>query len=291
MISYNKYKISSGLIIALGLFLVLGFYSCDSDQEENDITPGESASDKHARILESIPHVLKMLPEIRIAHENASGGKEGNPDKNDGFDFGDPGDFNFSNPSGNTYTSEQGVVIVTTPGFGSNTGGGTISAGSQSFDITATFCLSAGEEGDGAELASAFTGGIDGVSLVIGIAGDLGSASTDTTQLFGGLEALALYVVFDDEAQGNYDVINFFDIETDSAGSIGDLEGSAYAYIIDLKDGNLFISSDGSLNVSGGNISFEGEYLQLDFDTESGFGEISEPEDFKIVQGAGAMGC
>ena len=291
MLPKMKYKISSGLIIVLGLFLIFGFYSCDNDQDENAIRPGESATDKQARILKSIPHVLKMIPEIQILNEEAPEGKGKDPENNDGFNFGEPGDFSFSNPTGNSYTSEQGVVIVTTPGFGSNAGGGTITAGSESYDITATFCLSAGEEGEGGELAGAFTGGIDGVSLVIGVAGDFESASTDTTQLFGGLEALALYVVFDDEAQGSYDVINFFDIESDSTSSMGDFQGSAYAYIIDLQGGKLFISSDGSLNVSGGNINFEGEYLEVDFDVDGGFDDISEPEDFKIVQGAGTMGC
>ncbi len=279
----------AGLFGVLSLFIASVFISCDSENNASDPSPSVSQSDKKAEVLKMLPSVIQNLPKIKIVHGEAGKQKDGG--KDGGFNFGSSGSFDFSSPSGNTYTTEEGVVIISTPSFGANAGGGVISAGSSTFDITATFCLSAGEEGEGSELSDLFAGGLDGVSLVIGISGDLELSSIDTTSFLGGIEAMAIYVVFDDEAQGSYDVFNFFDFDEDDDSF--DPTGSAYAYILDIKEGRFFISSDGSLNVSGGNITFDGEYLQLDLSPEDFFeeGEGEDIDDFEIVSGSGTMGC
>ncbi|MEQ8358372.1 MAG: hypothetical protein RH860_02720 [Cytophagales bacterium] len=280
-------KIKQVLIAGLVLILLVGINSCSKDNQNNP-SPSLSKEERKAKILERIPEVINRLPQLAIIHADSKG--DGKSNKDGGFSFSSGGDgFDFSNPSGNTYTSEEGVVVITTPGFGANAGGGVITAGAYTYDISATFCLSAGEEGDGSEIADVFTDGMDGVSLVIGVSGDLDFNSVDTNEAFGGLNALVLYVVFDDEASGNYEVINFFDIDEDTDDPFS-LDGSAYAYIIDLENGKFFLSSDGTLQVNGGNISFGGEYLQLDFEGDDFF--ISEePDDFKFVNGAGTLGC
>jgi hypothetical protein len=291
MTNLNYKRIRHGLFGVLASFLIIGVWSCDSDQEGSQITPGESAAAKKERILKAIPEIVRNLPQIILMNEEQ--GKVVDLEEKDiDWDFSNPSGPNFSSSTSNVYATSQGVVIVSTPGFGANSGGGVITAGSTTFDITATFCLSAGEEGDGAGLASAFTSGFEGVSLVIGIAGDFDPSSMDTSSAFGGIKGMALYVVFDDEANGTYDVLDFFNTSTqsDSTG-MNDLEGSAFAYIIDIEGGSLYFSAGGSLEVSGGSINFDGEYIKIDFDSEEGFGEFDEPEDFETVSGSGTMGC
>ena len=268
----------SGVLVFLFLFT---FMSCDSEQGDNSVEPQSSADARKAEILKKMPEVIKNLPKIKIQKEEGKIIKDGG--KDGGFTFGTSSSgFDFSNPTGSVYTTEEGVVIVSTPGFGSNAGGGVISAGSYTYTIDATFCISAGDEGEGSDLGEVFSFGGDGVSLVIGIGGDLDVV--DTSEFFGGLNVLAFYVVFDDEAQGNYDVVDFFDA------SIGDEpDGEAYAYILDLENGILYFSASGSLNVSGGNITFDGEYFAIEFDDD--FFGIDELEDFSVVNGAGTLGC
>jgi hypothetical protein len=285
----KRYK--QGLLGVLALFLIIGVWSCDSDQDESQITPGESASAKKERILKAIPEIVRNLPQIMILNENEGKVKD-MTNKDIDWDFSNPSGPTYTSSSSNVYATSQGVVIISTPGFGSNSGGGVITAGSTTFDITATFCLSAGEEGEGSELGSIFSDGADGVSLVIGISGDFDPSSMDSTSMFGGIKGIAIYVVFDDEANGEYEVLNFFEnaLSSDTTGS-NSLEGSALAYILDLEGGSLYFSSDGTLSVSGGSINFDGEYIKIDFDAEDGFGDFEEPDNFETVSGAGAMGC
>lgn len=274
-------------LVLFSTVLIIGINSC-SEGEDSPSPNGQEESFEKDQLGKRAVEVLKALPEIRISQ--GPEGKNRNTDKNDGFNFGDPPEgFDFSDPQGTAYATEDGIVIVTTPGFGSNTGGGVITAGSSSYDISQTFCLSSEEEDEMASGISSIAGATDfeGVSLILGVSGDLDMASIDTTQLFGGLEAIVLYVVFDSEAQGSYDVINFFDLE-----ELGDEpEGVAFAYIIDIENSRIYISSDGELNVSGGSISFSGEYLQLDFEDDAFFDDIIQPEQLKFVSGAGTLGC
>lgn len=278
------------LLGGLAFTIFLSFSSCGTDNES--VSPANRQDINQQRMLKKLPGIIKELPKFKIVQESAKSAGKG--EKNDGFDFSNDNDgFDFANPSGNTYSDDEGYIIVTSPGFGSNAGG-VVSAGNNTYDISQTFCLSASEENDdddekGEDIIDFLEAGIEGVSFVLGVSGDLdGNIAQDDEDESFGLNAVVLYVVFDDRAQGNYDVINFFDAFDGSEEP--DFGGQAYAYIFDYENGIIYISSEGSLSVNGGNITFSGEYLEINVGGD-GFFEINEDEDFKFVNGAGTLGC
>ncbi len=272
------------LITGLVFTIFLGFSSCGTDNDSDSVAPASSQEINKQKMLNELPKIINKLPKFKVVVEkdNGKGGKS------DGFSFSnDNGGFDFANPSGNTYTSDEGYIIVTTPGFGSNAGG-VVTAGSNTYNISQTFCLAASDDndGEGEDIIDFLDAGIEGVSFVLGISGDIDENSDDD---FLGLEAMVLYVVFDDRASGSYDVINFFDAFEDFDEE-PDFGGQAYAYIFDFKNGFIYLSSDGSLDVNGGNITFSGEYLEIEISDED-FLEIEDIEDFNFVNGAGTLGC
>jgi hypothetical protein len=90
-------------------------------------------------------------------------------------------------------------------------------------------------------------------------------------------------MVYDKQAQGSYNIINWFDDLEDPA----DLEGEGFAYIIDFRNEKLFFSKSGQLNVSGGQMTFTGKYLEI---SASLFEDEDNPT-FREVSGFGTMGC
>ncbi len=279
--SFYKQALFGGLAFAI----ILGIGSCGTDNDS--VRPASTQDNEKQKMLKQLPEIIKALPKFKVVSESDKSNSKG--DKNEGFSFSNSTDgFDFANPSGNTYSSDEGYIIVTTPGFGSNSGG-VVTAGNNTYNIDLTFCLAASgdDNDDDAEEIVEFTGfGSEGLSFVLGISGefDIETAEDDL-----GFDAMVLYAVFDDEAQGSYDVINFFE-------SFGDLDDEpdfgelAYAIIWDFQNGLIYISSDGNLNVNGGDITFSGEYLEIEIDAED-FLDIEEIDDFKFVNGAGTLGC
>lgn len=209
------------------------------------------------------------------------------------FDFSQPSDgWDFSNSEDVQYVTDNngGLLIIPVFSFGGNTGGGTIVAGNSALNVDYTFCFSASEEALGLDLFD-FGGDFNGISGVIGIAGDFEALAdgdvdedADFTDFFQGFAA---YMVYDDEASGSYNVLNWLeDLEDEDA----DNDEAAFAYVIDFVEPGIYFSADGQLSVSGGTINFDGEYLAitdflLDFDDEEG--DLS----FDYVSGFGALGC
>lgn len=202
----------------------------------------------------------------------------------DGFSFSQPNDgFNYSTNNGVEYSEESQTLYIQPGSFGSGTGG-TVVAGSSSLDINYTFCFSAS---DSALQINFFGPEFSGVSEVIGISGDF-SLLEDTSNHFEDIfHGLAIYVVYANEASGNYPILNWFqDLDQDQ----DDLADKGFAFVIDLINNKLYLSYDGNLNVSGGSIAFNGNYICISgfdaFDPD-GEDEIS----YSIVSGFGAMGC
>jgi hypothetical protein len=209
------------------------------------------------------------------------------------FDFSTPNNgWNFSNPDDVQfveYPEGGGIVIIPYTAFGANTGG-TVIAGSSALDINYTFCFSASDEALGLDLFD-FGGDFDGVSLVLGIAGNFDALAegnvdedSDFTDFFQGF---AMYVVYDDEAQGSYDVLNWLeDLEEDP----DFLADHSFSYVLDFTSGGgLYFSSDGTITVSGGSMTFSGEYLAI----ENFIFSLDDEEDltFSYVTGYGTLGC
>lgn len=209
------------------------------------------------------------------------------------FDFSQPSDgWDFSNSEDVQYVTDNngGLLIIPVFSFGGNTGGGTIVAGNSALNVDYTFCFSASEEALGLDLFD-FGGDFNGISGVIGIAGDFEALAdgdvdedADFTDFFQGFAA---YMVYDDEASGSYNVLNWLeDLEDEDV----DNDEAAFAYVIDFVEPGIYFSADGQLSVSGGTINFDGEYLAitdflLDFDEEEG--DLA----FDYVSGFGALGC
>lgn len=212
-----------------------------------------------------------------------------NPRKRE-FSFAAPNDgWNFSNSSGVTYVTDggSGIIFIPFSSIGGNSGG-TVVAGNTSLDINYAFCFSASDEALGLDLFD-FGGDFTGVSVVFGIAGDFSSLSDgnfDDVDLDNLFQGMAMYIVYANEAQGNYPVLNWLDaIDEDS----NNLSNKSFSWVIDFANFNMYLSSSGDLSVSGGEMNFTGEYL--------GFLELFEDLDedgdisFAIVPGFGAMGC
>jgi hypothetical protein len=208
------------------------------------------------------------------------------------FSFATPNEgWNFSNDEVAWVPAEGGGGILFIPfsSFGENAGSGNVIAGSSALDIDYAFCFSASDEALGLDLFD-FGGDFTGVSLVLGISGDFEALMNDEigedaefTDFFHGF---AMYVVYSDTAQGEYEVLNWLsDLEDDP----DNLPDHAFSYVLDFINLGLYLSSDGSMNVDGGTMYFDGEYLAItEFLFE--FEEEYEPE-FSYVSGYGEMGC
>jgi hypothetical protein len=209
------------------------------------------------------------------------------------FSFSDPNPgWNFSNSDGVVWepaSSGGGILFIGAGVFGSNTGG-TIVAGSTSLDINYTFCFAASDEALGLDLFD--TGGnLSGISGVIGIAGNfealLEGDIDDDAEFTDFFQGFAAYFVYDNEASGSYEILNWFE---DLEMGLDDLDQKGFGYVFNFAQFSLYFSYSGSLNVSGGSIGFNGQYLALE-----NLGEFlldfDEDPDVSIVPGFGVMGC
>jgi len=258
--------------------------SCSKEDETTAVSQDNKPTEKQIR--EKIVELAQRLPEYTFELED---GEFYTPlGKNSGFSFSDPnnGRYTYTSPDGTKYVTENNNTYVFTKGaFGQNASGGTVIAGSSSFNVDYTFCFSAEDDGLGLN----FFGEFDGVSSIIGIAGDFEALQEGGEDIeedpFAFFQGFVVYVIYDGQASGSYDVVNWFD---NIDGEEDDLEGQAFAYAIDFQEEKLYFSSDGTLNVSGGSIGFNGEYLEIsDFSLD---GDMENP-DFNTVSGFGTMGC
>jgi hypothetical protein len=234
--------------------------------------------------------MMERMPEIGVWNEERGVLYKFNLQTRE-FSFADPNPgWNFSNNDGPTYIEGDngGILIIPSWSFGGNTGG-TVVAGSSAINIDFTFCFSASDEALGLDLFD-YGGNFDGISMVLGIGGDFEALAegnvdedADFTDFFHGY---ALYFVYDNEASGSYDILNWLeDLEEDE----DFLDGNGFSYVIDFQNFNLYFSADGTLNVSGGEMTFNGEYLGILELLESLDDE--DEVDVELVPGFGTMGC
>lgn len=219
------------------------------------------------------------------------------------FSFSDPNPgWNFSDAS-QTYWSPApqggGILFIGAGSFGSNAGGsGTVVAGQNTLNIASTFCFSASEEALGLDIGGFGGPEFDGISGVIGIAGDLEALSTgefdEEANIFDYFQGMAYYVVYDNEASGSYDILNWFDNLSEEPDDLGG-NGFSWVYSFSENEWAIYFSQNGSLNVSGGSMNFSGNYFGLilnidDIFSEEG-GDITSLEFVQDQYGLGQMGC
>ncbi len=197
--------------------------------------------------------------------------------------------WNFANPQPNTiYGSGSGLVIYisssnTAWGYGTPTH--SITAGNTTLNVQ-TLCLAV----DCSAYAAMFASQIgqlpyDGISCVMGLDADFSllanSSNTNFSNYFSGL---AYYLVYDFQANGNYDVIDW----TSWTGNFPSSLGYAMVFSFDANNfGTFYFSKSGDINVSGGDMTFNGDYWGI----ENNFSYINPNLTYSIYPGSGTMGC
>ena len=286
----NHSNVLKPILLSGALALVFGLQSCSDKADSGSLTKSRDEKKETAAAKE----MIKRLPDFQVVDKKT--GKMFRVAE-DGFSFTNPGDggWNFSSPSGATYTNNEtgGTFTIASSSFGQTGGGssGLIQAGGSSIPINYTFCFSAGEEFFGGNLFTNGGGGnlFDGVSAVIGVSGDFEALQNQdpngNTELKDIFKGMGMYIVYDKQASGNYKILNWVDILNEDEVTTNSLKDKGFAFFIDFVNEKVYFSYDGSLDVSGGSITFTGRYLETAWNTND------ENPTTKIVQGLGTMGC
>lgn len=196
--------------------------------------------------------------------------------------------WNFSDPTPNTIYGQNGGIVVyvssSSLGWGYGSPTHTVSAGNTTLNVQ-TMCVAV----DASAYAAMFSGQtgalpFDGISLVMGLDADFSllanSSSTNFSNYFHGL---AYYLVYDFNASGSYPVIDWTTMTT--------LPNSiSFAMLFSFDSNNMgafYFSQDGDINVSGGNMTFNGNYWGIEMD----FSNLSPSLTYDTYPGSGTMGC
>lgn len=299
----NKYIKSATAVFAVAALL----FSTGCTKEDNYGTPPDSSVQGSQivdrRTQEDIKDFSERMPAISWYNSTMNKIITVDPkSEQKSFSFSDPNPgWNFSDAS-ETYWAPApqggGILFIGSGSFGTNSGGGTVVAGQNSLNIASTFCFSASEEALGLDIGGFGGPDFDGISGVIGIAGDLEALSTgefdEESNIFDYFQGMAYYVVYDNEASGNYDILNWFDNLAEEPDDLGG-NGFSWVYSFSESEWALYFSQNGSLNVSGGSMNFEGNYFGLILDIDDIFSENGgDIVDLEFVQnqfGIGQMGC
>jgi hypothetical protein len=284
---------------------VLVFASCSKDE---DVTKGpqptsiKQVEDKETQ--DAIEGLAEEVPAISWYNSTMDKIITFDPKNQAKFDFSDPNPgWNFSSSNEVVWqpADQGGGILFIGPGaFGANTSaGGTVVAGSSALNVSYTFCFAASDQAIGLDLFDFGGPEFDGISGVIGFAGDFEALQTgefeDPNEIFNYFQGIAYYIVYDNEASGNYDILNWLE---DIDEPLDDLGGNGFAWVYEFSPEafSIYFSKSGQLNVSGGSMSFNGEYFGVIFDNffsdpDSGDDEDIFGLDFVEVEGFGTMGC
>ncbi|OFY64548.1 MAG: hypothetical protein A3H98_01110 [Bacteroidetes bacterium RIFCSPLOWO2_02_FULL_36_8] len=307
MKTIKNFKLMSlcGALIFMSLFIIS---SCTNEcpVPGNGGTSTTVTDDK--TVMDKAQRALNRINKIKIVD---TGNKKvlGTANLRDGgFSFAEPNEgFNFSSSEGVEFVESPnggGILYVSANAFGSVSGGGTVIAGKTSLNINYTFCFSASDEAMGLNMFGSDSM-FSGVSVVLGISGDFkkllegntsagdtssgdSSAKENPFEFFNGM---AVYIVYAERASGSYDVLNWAESAQDMENNTDKLADKGLSVVVDFRAPAFSLSSKGKLNVSGGNIGFNGEYLQFSFESGQGLDDIDEDVKFKKVAGFGSMGC
>jgi len=286
-------KIIAGFLLLAGASIFV--QSCSKDElDSSRKTYYEKNLSSH---LDAAKKFGSQLPEFVVYNEKSNKYITVNMQEKS-FSFSTPNDgWNFSNSDDVVFVDGEnggGILFIGSDALGGNTGG-IVVAGNSAVPINYTFCFSASDEALGLDLVDLGTS-FDGISLVLGIAGDFEALANDEldeeddiefTDFFQGMAA---YIVYDNEASGSYDVFDWFeDLDNDQ----DDLADAAFGYVFDFVEEGIYFTVDGSMTVSGGSINFQGEYFAiLNFFLDFFDGEEEDDDiELDIVDGYGEMGC
>jgi hypothetical protein len=266
----------------------------DGIQVERKVTLTETQKREASEMVQRVP-TLRFYDE---AENRFIDFKVGSRD----FVFSDPDEgFSFDDPDQNgviLWADGDVDYIVFSTGIGTagNGGGGTVVAGNTALNMDLTVCLSVEEVASGDGYGDLFdTGfGFNEYGAVFGIAGDFEALAGadweaddfDPFEFFHGYAAY--YVITDGELEGNHEVFDWLDTSDDGSGDYDDMASS---FVMDFSNFSLYFSTSGSINVSGGSMTFNGEYLAIEDLFLDFLEENEEDPEVNIVSGFGTMGC
>ncbi|MEZ7887503.1 MAG: hypothetical protein QMB45_08615 [Flavobacteriales bacterium] len=211
------------------------------------------------------------------------------------FSFSDPNSgWNYSGDDDLTFVTASeggGVLYVGSSSLGSNSGG-TLLMGDQVLDISYTFCVSVANEALGLDVFFDSESDFDGFSIVMGIAGDFEALENgdidEDSNFYDYFQGIAWYYIYDNEAQGDYEVVDWFDNFDEDYEGFGN---KGFACAMAFENFDVYFSIDGNINVSGGEMTFTGSYFGLLDLFGSFFDEDYDSLEAEIVDGFGTMGC
>jgi hypothetical protein len=293
-----NYKVLVASALTAGVVILAG---CQKDrtlggdgiQVERKVTLTETQKREASEMVQRVP-TLRFYDE---AENRFIDFKVGSRD----FVFSDPDEgFSFDDPDQNGVIlwADGGVdYIVFSTGIGTagNGGGGTVIAGSTVLNIDLTVCLSVEEIASGDGYGDLFDSGFGftDYGAVFGIAGDfegLANADWDADDFdpFQYFQGYAAYYVLANELSGNHEVFDWLDASSDDGNDYNDMASS---FVMDFSNYSLYFATSGSINVSGGSMTFNGEYIAIEDLFLDFLGEGEEDPQVNVVSGYGTMGC
>ncbi len=276
-------------LLAVFLFGMLAMSSCK--KQDPTVTTDATRVDANLQTRDRrIKDLLSKLPHIKLDNSQHQGVvyRPHNLSKDGGWNFSDP------TADQTTYSDHNGTIYVSATSFGANSASiGKVVAGLTSMNINYTFCFSYDNGGSalGGSLFSSTGAPNNGLSGVIGVSGDFSNlqhadSTTNFSDIFTGL---AYYFVYDGKPSGQYDVIDWTNHDWNDSSSF---DKKCFAFIFDFKNGRLFLSSGGTINVNGGSMMYNGEYLEVSgFMDSNGNYNLNGQLAYQTVTGFGSMGC
>lgn len=213
-------------------------------------------------------------------------------DPDEGFTFSDldnNGVILFSDDSGDY------IVFSTGVGIAGQGGGGMVVAGNSALNIDIALCFSAQMIADGDGFGDIFDTGFafDEFGAVFGISGDFdaladANTSDDNFDPFEYFHGFAMYYVLSDDLDGSHEVFDWLNANGDD-----NFDDLASSFVMDFSNFSLYFATGGTLDVSGGQMNFNGEYLAITNLFESFLEDDFDSSNISanVVFGYGSMGC
>jgi hypothetical protein len=267
----------------LAFLILVGLNSCSKNQtyvaKEEKMTLSPEQYKKFKDKLSAMPMIIKVKDEVNNRFVDFDV-------RNQTVTFNKS--WNFANPTPNTIYAQNGSIVVyvssNSAGWGSGSPTHTVTAGNTTLNVQ-TLCMAV----DASAYAAMFAGQtgalpIDGISIVMGLDADFSLlANSNSTNFANYFHGLAYYLVYDFNASGSYDVIDWTTM-TSLPNSI------AFAMLFSFdynSSGAFYFSQDGTINVSGGDMTFNGNYWGIEMD----FNNLSPSLTYNSYPGSGTMGC
>jgi hypothetical protein len=108
-------------------------------------------------------------------------------------------------------------------------------------------------------------------------------ANSSNTNFANYFHGLAYYLVYDFNASGSYDVIDWTTMTT-----LPNSLAFSMVFSFDFNNsGAFYLSKDGAITVSGGDMTFNGNYWGIEMD----FNNLNQSLTYNTFSGSGTMGC